>query len=59
MPSPPSITPASTSSWLYLPIASSNSVEGMIPASLSAVAFISTMTRIGSFVSCPMSSVLP
>src|SRR5215208_6103757 len=46
-PSPASMMPALTSSSLYLPIASSNSVEGIRPASLSAVAFTITITRIG------------
>ncbi len=45
-PSPASMMPALTSSSLYLPMASSSSVVGMLPASLSFVAFTSTMTRI-------------
>src|SRR5215212_7945277 len=45
-PSPASMMPALTSSSLYLPIASSSSVEGMRPASLSSVALTITITRI-------------
>src|SRR5690554_4188793 len=43
-PSPPSMIPASTSSSLYLPIASSRSDVGRVPASLSAVALTKTTT---------------
>src|SRR5690349_18825229 len=44
-PSPASITPALTSSSLYLPIASSRPVDGILPASLSADAFTMIMNR--------------
>ncbi|MNT32969.1 hypothetical protein D3C72_1688770 [compost metagenome] len=47
-PSPASMMPALTSSSLNLPMASSNSVEGMLPASLSSVAFTITITRMVS-----------
>src|SRR5439155_4559382 len=47
-PSPASMMPALTSFSLYLPMASSSSVEGIRPASLSFVAFTRTMTRIAS-----------
>src|SRR5690606_7818805 len=50
-PSPPSMMPALTSSSLYLPIASMSSVEGMMPASLSAVDLTNTNTRIGHLLS--------
>jgi hypothetical protein len=40
------MTPALTNSSLYLPIASSSSVDGIAPASLSPVAFTITSTRI-------------
>src|SRR4051812_26873181 len=45
-PSPANMMPALTSSSLYLPMASRSSVEGMVPASLSLVAFTRTITRI-------------
>ena len=45
-PSPPSITPALTSSSLYLPIAVSSASLGIVPASLFFVAFTITMTFI-------------
>src|SRR5215203_6002828 len=45
-PSPASMMPALTSSSLYVPIASSRSVEGIMPASLSVVALTITITRI-------------
>ena len=45
-PSAESIIPAFTSFSFYLPMASSTSVEGMVPASLSAVALTRTTTRI-------------
>src|SRR5438552_5890239 len=46
-PSPACITPALTSSSLYLPMAVRISVFGMTPASESLLAFTKTMTRIG------------
>jgi hypothetical protein len=45
-PSPPSITPAFTSSSLYLPIATNSSSLGITPASLFLVALTITMTFI-------------
>jgi hypothetical protein len=45
-PSPASGTPALTSSSLNLPVAASNSVLGIWPASDGFVAFTITMTRI-------------
>jgi hypothetical protein len=45
-PSPASITPASTSSWLYLPIACNISALGSTPFSESRFAFTITMKRI-------------
>jgi hypothetical protein len=47
-PSPAFMMPALTSSSLNLPMASSSSVVGMMPASLSFVAFTRTITRIVS-----------
>ena len=52
-PSPLCIIPALTSSSLKLNIASTNSVEGMTPASLSTVAFTITITRISIFLRQP------
>jgi hypothetical protein len=45
-PSPARMMPPLTSSSLNLPMASRSSVEGMMPASLSFVAFTRTITRI-------------
>src|SRR3954467_9029306 len=45
-PSPASRTPALTNSSLNLPIAVSNSVLGITPASLSLLAFTITINRI-------------
>src|SRR5262249_25528142 len=47
-PSPASRTPAFASSSLYFPIAVSSSVLGSTPASVSSLAFSSTMNRIVS-----------
>src|SRR5262249_35469392 len=47
-PSPASMTPALTSSSLYLPIAARSSRLGSTPASDSLLAFTSTMNRIVS-----------
>src|SRR5262245_39623669 len=46
-PAPSSITPALTSSSLYLAIAASISSDGSLPASESLLAFTITMKRIG------------
>jgi hypothetical protein len=46
-PSPASITPAFTSSSLYLPMAVSRSALGIFPASEFLVALTITITRIG------------
>jgi hypothetical protein len=51
--SPAKRMPALTSSSFYLPMASSSSVEGMMPASLSFVAFTRTITRIASLLAWP------
>ena len=45
-PSPVSMMPAFVRSSLKRPIASISSIEGILPASLSAVAFTNTITRI-------------
>jgi hypothetical protein len=50
-PKSPARIPASTSASLYSPMASRSSVEGMMPASLSFVAFTRTITRIASLSS--------
>ncbi len=45
-PAPSCMMPALTSSSLYLPMAASNSVEGILPASDSALALTMTMNFI-------------
>src|SRR5262245_4831413 len=51
-PSPASITPAFTSSSLYLPMAATISLEGMTPASEFLSAFTITMNRIVHLLCC-------
>jgi hypothetical protein len=51
-PNSPARIPASTSSWLYLPMASRSSIEGIMPASLSFVAFTKTITHIAAVLAC-------